>query len=266
MSGTAGARRTSLPSLPYEPAPPTARPAWVARELGDATGRGVRVAVIDSGWDRSLPEPRVLPGIGLASTADELALGRSDDDGDRNGHGTACADQILRMAPDARVLPARVFGAGLETSPSVLCEALRWAVEERVDVVNMSLGTTRDDTRDHLYVLCERARRQGTIVVAAGNNVGGWSYPAVFENAVGVDAGKLDSPFTFRYRPDEAMECLAWGLEVPVLWLGGRRIPRSGTSFAAPHIAGIVALIRERHPGASLEDVRGMLARFSAPE
>ncbi|MEO7242647.1 MAG: tripartite tricarboxylate transporter substrate-binding protein, partial [Variovorax sp.] len=109
----------------------------------------------------------------------------------------------------------------------------KWAVEQRLHVINVSLGTSLHETMYPLYVLCERARRSGIIVVAAGHNQQDWSYPAIFENVIGVDAASFDSPFTYRYRPDEAMECLAWGLDVPVRWLGGRHVPRTGTSFAA---------------------------------
>lgn len=242
------------------------RPAWVRRELRSATGRGVRVAVVDSGWDRSLVDPRVVPGIGLVSPENGLAPARSDDDADRNGHGTACADLVLRVAPDAAVVPVRVFGRELETSPSVLCEAIRWAAERGIDVVNLSLGTHLEEALRPLYAACEVARRSGTVVVASGRRMADWGYPAVFENVIGVDAERFDSPFSYRYRHGQAAECLAWGIDVPVRGLGGRPATQTGTSFAAPHIAGIVALFRERHPAASLEDVRGMLARHAMPE
>lgn len=246
--------------------PPAERPAWLREPLRSATGRGVRVGIIDSGWDRSLDDPRVVAGIGLVDPADELALARSDDDADRNGHGTACAELVLRVAPDAEVVPIRVFGRELQTSPSLLCEAIRWAADQRLDVVNLSLGTYLEEALRPLYAACERARRGGTVVVAASHLTAGWSYPAVFENVIGVDAERFDSPFSYRYRAGHAAECLAWGIEVPVLWLGGSSETRTGTSFAAPQIAGIVALLRERHPAASLEEVRGLLAEHAMPE
>ncbi len=239
------------------------RPEWVADALGGATGKGIRVAVIDSGWDRGMDEPRVLPGVGFVDPTDDFALARNDDDHDVLGHGTACADLILRIAPDARVLPVKVFGRVLETSPTTLAEALTWAMESGVQVINVSLGTRREEWLHRLYKLCEEIRQAGTIIVAAGHNANHWSYPAIFKNVIGVSAGKFTSPFHFNYRPNEAMECQAWGVDQPVLWIGGERLLKHGTSFAAPNIAGIVALILERYPDATLDEVRAMLARFA---
>ena len=238
-------------------------PAWVADELRGATGAGVRVAVIDSGWDRTLDEPRVLAGVGFVDPDDDFAMARNDDDADVLGHGTACCDLVLRIAPDARVLPVKVFGNVLETSPGTLHAALTWAIEAGVQVINVSLGTRLEGTLYPLYAACEKARQEGIIVVAAGHNANDWSYPAIFENVIGVSAGRFASPFEFRYRAEHAMEVEAWGVEQPVLWVGGHRVPRHGTSFAAPNVAGVVALIKERFPEATLEDVRAMLQRFA---
>lgn len=238
-------------------------PEWVAAELGGATGRGIQVAVVDSGWDRGIHEPRVLPGVGFVDPDDDFALARNDDDNDVLGHGTACADLVLRIAPDARVIPVKVFGKVLETSPGTLHAALTWAIDAGIPVINVSLGTRLEGTLHPLYAACERARRAGIVIVAAGHNANDWSYPAIFENVIGVSANRFASPFQFRYRPHHAMECEAWGVEQPVLWVGGSRQIKHGTSFAAPNVAGIVALIKERHPQATLDDVREMLARFA---
>lgn len=245
--------------------PPSAfePPQWVADGLGRPTGKDLVVAVIDSGWDRACDDPRVLPGIGLVDPNDDLAMQRNDDDHDRVGHGTACIHQILRIAPDARVIPIRVFGRQLETSPGTLQAGIVYAIERGANVVNLSLGTTLEGTLHPLYAACEKARRQGIIVVAAGHNSRSWSYPAIFENVIGVSAGRFESPYQYRYLPDEAHECQAWGVEQPVVWLGGEEQVKHGTSFAAPNITGIVCLLLERHPGASLEEIRELLARYA---
>jgi subtilisin family serine protease len=245
------------PPAPFEP------PAWVADGLGRPTGKGLLVGVIDSGWDRNCDDPRVLPGVGLVDPADDLAMLRTDDDHDRVGHGTACIHQILRIAPDARVIPIRVFGHQLETSPGTLQAGILYAIERGVNVVNLSLGTTLEGTLHPLYAACEKARRQGIIVVAAGHNSKDWSYPAIFENVIGVSAARFVSPYEYHYLPDEAMECQAWGVAQPVVWLGGQEQVKHGTSFAAPNITGIVCLLLERHPGAKLEDVRELLSQHA---
>jgi subtilisin len=242
---------------------PPARPDWVREALGGATGKGIRVAVVDSGWDRAIAEPRVLPGVSFVDPDDDFAMAVNDDDRDLLGHGTACADLVLAVAPDARVVPVKVFGGVLETSPGTLHAALLWAIEAGVRVINVSLGTRLEGTLHPLYAACEKARRAGIVVVAAGHNANDWSYPAIFENVIGVSAARFASPFEFRFRPEHAMECEAWGVEQPVLWTGGRRLVKHGTSFAAPNVAGIVALILERHPEATLDEVREMLAGFA---
>lgn len=245
------------PPAPFEP------PPWVGEKLGRPTGKGIVVGVIDSGWDRACDDPRVLPGIGLTDPKDDFKLLRTADDHDRVGHGTACIHQILRIAPDARVVPIRVFGRVLDTNPGTLQAGLLYAIERGVNVVNLSLGTTLQGILRPLYAACEKARRQGIIVIAAGHNSADWSYPAMFEPVIGVSAARFGSPYDFRYRPEEANEIEAWGVEQPVVWLGGKHEVKHGTSFAAPNIAGIVALLLERHPGATLEQVRALLAEYA---
>jgi subtilisin family serine protease len=238
-------------------------PHWLHDVLDDATGCGVRVGVIDSGWDRALADPRILPGVGLVHPDDDLALLVSADDQDRLGHGTACAELILRHAPEAAIVPIRVFGRGLEASPAALRAAIDWAAAQRLPLVNLSLGTTLESERDALLAACRRAAEAGTVIVAAAPNAGAPAYPAVFDEVIGVAAGAFPSPWHFRHRPGAAIECTASGRDQRLLWLGGEEVVMSGTSFAAPHITGIVALILQRHPGASLAEVREMLARLA---
>jgi len=252
-----------LADAPFGPPAPFSPPAWVADGLRRPTGKGLTVAVIDSGWDRACNDPRVLPGVGLVDPEDDLAMLRTGDDHDRVGHGTACIHQILRIAPDTEVIPVRVFGNQLETSPGTLQAGILYAIERGVNVVNLSLGTTLEGTLHALYAACEKARRQGIIVVAAGHNSRDWSYPAIFENVIGVSAAKFESPYEYRYLPDEAHECQAWGVAQPVVWLRGEEQVKHGTSFAAPNITGIVCLFLERHPGATLEEIRELLARYA---
>ncbi len=238
------------------------RPEWVRRELGDATGRGIRIGLIDSGRDPHWDEPRIHHGLGLATPDRPFTVAPSDDDQDRIGHGTACADLILRMAPGVEILPCRVFGHRLETSVDLLIAGLKWAIEKQVHIVNLSLGTTNETSVRRLYQACEVLRRRGTLLVSAAEQQQGFSYPAAFENAIGVRAKRLDDDFAYFYRPDEAAECVARG-DGEVRWLGGERRQVFASSFAAPRISALLALFLERHPGMRLEDARAWLARHA---
>lgn len=242
------------------------RPRWL-RGLGSPTGEGVRIGVVDSGWDRTIDDDKVRPGISFVDPDDELACKKNDDDHDTNGHGTGCIDVIRRIAPAAEIVPIRVFGREIETSPGTLQSAIHWASEQGLQLINVSLGTLREDVLKPLYVTCEKARRGGSILVAAAHNHSTWSYPAVFENVLSV--GRLTavppSPYDYAYRPGEATECLAMGTH-HVQWIGGQTAFRAGTSFAAPVMTGIVALLLERHPDADLDAMREILAQYAADE
>jgi subtilisin family serine protease len=238
----------------------------VVEELGSATGRGVRVAVVDSGWDRSLavPDLRLLPGLRFHWDPAGAVLEVSDDWGDRSGHGTGCAATVFRVAPDAEICPVRVFGATLETSVPALREGILWAAREGFDVINLSLWTPRPDALVPLYTACEEARAAGSVVVAAAPRDADRAYPSVFDNVLSVGVGPYGSPFEYEYHAGAAVECLAaCGDHGTVTWLRGEPIRTAGSSFAAPNVAGIVALLRERHPAAGLDEVRTLLRRYA---
>jgi len=213
----------------------------------------VRVAVIDSGWDRSLSDRRVLPGIGFAPP--------DDTDTDRIGHGTGCIDLILGSAPTVEILPVRVFGDRLETSPDMLARALDWAVTHGACVINVSLGTLVDTSAPLLYRACERARRAGVMIVAAAGVAERAAYPAAFDNVVSVGFDPQVVGDAFVYRLGCAVECIAPNTRRVVRWLGGRLQSVQGTSFGAPIVTAEVARLLIDQPSASLADVRCYLQR-----
>ena len=248
--------RARSPSPPHVlPFPPP--PERFLRALRGATGRGVRVAVIDTGWDRAHPDPRVLPGAGVVDPEHDFTLVPSDDDGDRLGHGTAVASLVLRVAPEAEIVPVRVFGGRLETTPGALAAGIGWAARRGIPLANLSVGTTLASARAPLREACAEARRAGTLLVAAAHTP--TAYPAVLDEVIGVGAGHLAAPWDFRHHPGP-VECTAAGHDLPVRWLRGETEVMSGASFAAPLVTGIVARVLERHPGAGLPEVRRILA------
>ena len=234
----------------------------------ETCGRNIIVAVIDSGWDRAQPEPRVVPGFDLVDPDDFTRVRQGLDDHDCHGHGTACAQLILQVAPDARVMPVRVFGRRLETTVAHLEMAVRVATEHGASVISMSLATILPEALVPLYRVCETATRRGVLIVAAAYRPRQDGYPAVFENVIGVEAGSVDSSEAFRYREGEAIECVATGAspQPGPLHRGGHTLPSHGygsNSFATARMAGMLARFRAARPAGDIAEARRWLAAYA---
>lgn len=242
---------------------PWVTPPWAQGVLGSTTGQGVRIAVIDSGCDDTLNgTPFMTPGHGLVDPDDELRLAWSDDTHDRIGHGTACCRIIHRMAPGATLVPLRVFGRRLETSPEMILGALTWAMENDCQAVNLSLGTQSQRAIRPFYRLCQRAHDRGIVILSALPLGGEVSYPAVFDPVLGVTLGDGLSPFHIDVDPDDAAEVQAYGRHYGALYGDSRWL--TGSSFAAPHVTGLVARLLEQQPDLGLAGVRRRLTDLAA--
>lgn len=147
----------------------------------------LRIAVIDSGVHPThphiLPE-RLLPGLSLL--ADGTVLSGEDEAPDRLGHGTAVTAAIQEQAPDALILPIRVFREGLRASARALAGAIRCAIEARVDLINLSLGTTNPAHGDVFAALADEAAQAGALIVAAREADGVACWPGCLPRVLGV--------------------------------------------------------------------------------
>ena len=137
----------------------------------DATGRGIRVAIVDSGVHPEHPHVNVGRGVagGIAFDPDG---GAHDDFLDRLGHGTAVAAAIRDQASGADIFAVKVFDRALAARVGQLVAAIEWAARERMDIVNLSLGTAKREHEAALRAAVDAARRAGTIVVAARDDEG----------------------------------------------------------------------------------------------
>jgi subtilisin len=84
--------------------------------------------------------------------------------------------------------------------------------------------------------------------VTAANNVLRASYPSLYASVTSVACNHATDPMRFHYNPDPPTEFLARGVDVDVAWKEGGRMQATGNSYAAPHITGIAALVRSKHP------------------
>jgi hypothetical protein len=224
-------------------------PRWA---FDGATGEGVRVAVVDSGVDADHP---LLGGCvdaddGIVFEVDGTGavVATPGPHGDVFGHGTACAGIIHHLAPKARITSVRVLGANLSGKAAAFHAGLEWAIEQGFDVINLSLGTTKRDWALAFHEICDRAYFSNSFVVTAANNVMRTSYPSLFSSVASVACNTTTDPHRFHANPNPPTEFLARGIDVEVAWMNGETTRSTGNSYAAPHIAGLAALIRSKHP------------------
>jgi subtilisin family serine protease len=229
---------------------PVAWPGRPTREwaFGGSTGAGVGVCVLDSGVDGT--HPRVAP---LASSVavvleDGVPTVVPDEDGDVCGHGTACAGLIRTLAPECELHSVRILGAGATGGGEVLLAGLRHAVESGFRVVNLSLSTTKKHLAEVLHELADAAYFRRAVLVASAHNMRVESYPWRFSSVVSVGSHEQDDALAWYANPEPPVEFFARGVDVEVAWPGGGTMRCTGNSFAAPHLAGVCALILAKHP------------------
>lgn len=292
-------------AIPTEevPAPTAAQADYRARLHAQATGAGVTVAVIDTGIHPHPQLGQLLPGPDLVDPDEPNPFEDCDAHGTVVAGVIAAAD--IGVAPDARLVsirqtsahyreasgPAAAADEAAAGNLDTLAEAIEAAVDEGAEVINISVvsclppGAAVDTAR--LDAVLGQAEAAGTVVVAAAGNAGqncepGHTvYPTHSETVISV--GALSHPQVhadYSIPPPDSGLALAAPGSVPlglnsdgrgwaraVMAGDGTGPPRqfTGTSFAAPTVAGTVALLRELHPHASAADIRGLLAQAAEP-
>ena len=214
-----------------------------------ALGRGVRIAVIDSAIDAGHPD---LAGAVLNAFD---ATNRSADTGD--GHGTAVAGiigargTVRGVAPMAEILAVRAFAPlarqqPIASSSVILLRAIEWSVVNGAQVLNMSFVGPRDPA---VQAMIEAAQKRNAVIVAAAGNGGSSAppaYPAAYPGVIAVTAiDAADKRYAHANR-GTYIAISAPGVDILAPADGGRHAFLSGTSFAAAHVSGIVALLLER--------------------
>lgn len=207
------------------------------------TGRGIRVAVVDTGIDSTHP------GVGEVCEGVRLSLREGSgvvldaDFRDDFGHGTAAAAIVRKAAPGCALLAVKI-GAGSEAvAPELLAAGIAWAIEHGADVINVSAGTSSPGA---LPEICRHALDAGVVVVASESNDDRSTYPAALDCVLAVSGAALErQPHAYRCDPGLPRRFLAYGGFQKVAWTEPRFLFLSGNSLAAPRIAGIVALVLE---------------------
>lgn len=224
-------------------------------------GRGIRVALVDSGV--TTPHPHVPAVLGGVTITVEHGRARAEPGfADRNGHGTACAALISYLAPGAEIHAVKIFDHELRASQEALVAAIEWCVAERIQVVNLSLGTVAGDHLEPLHAACRRAVAAGAILIAAAPRSGPASYPACFPEVIAVGEDRSLGDDDLALGGDSGRDFLTSGYARPQPGVPPERNFR-GSSFAAARLASIVARLLEREPALGPAGVRARLAELA---
>ena len=237
--------------------------AWA---WGGADGTGTLVAIVDSGVEPDHPAVGGRLARSVVVELDDEGEPRVRDDPTRLdvvGHGTACAGIIHSLAPGAEFLSVRVLNPENRGKGIVFAEGLDWAINQGASVVNLSLSSKSEAMYGPFHELADAAYFANVLLVSAANNVPGASYPSLFSSVVSVASHDVADPWTLYYNPAPPVEFGAYGLDVDVAWKDGARIIATGNSFAAPHVAGMAALILSKHPEATPFEVKTILAAIA---
>ncbi|WP_186763221.1 S8 family peptidase [Lentzea tibetensis] len=244
------------------------------------TGKGVKVAVVDTGYDHAHPDLKNV-------VAEKDFSGDGVQDG--NGHGTHVASTVAGsgaasngkyrgVAPDASLVIAKALDNDGGGSLSDVIDAVEWAADEGAKVISMSLGTSEpsDGTDDLALAVNRISREKGVLfVVAAGNEGADMSIgtPGAADAALTVGSvSKQDvlSKFSsrgprfgdFAVKPDVT----APGEEIVAARAGhGDYVAGTGTSMATPHVSGAAALLAQQHPQWTGEQIKTALTSSAKP-
>lgn len=213
--------------------------------------RAVRVGVVDSGINARDPQVVAVEG-GVGIRFREGRIERDSSWEDLLGHGTAVAATIRGHAPSASIYSIRIFHRKLEAHFEAILDAISWGVEERLDLLNLSLGCTNRERDAAFDSACARAVDRGVAIVSAASIDGGTSFLAVAADY------ELEGE-EIRFEGD-VFHASPWARRRGLL---PREKNFHGTSFAVAHVSGIAAKLLSEGERSLREALSRMTSRRS---
>lgn len=237
-------------------------------------GEGIKVAVLDTGLQ--LCDDFVKERITFYNVLDG-----SGDCTDTDGHGTDCAalicgqgSRISGVAPDVNLQVVKIRSGVAELSTQNIVKALQYTMDNlKPNVLSLSFYTKEDEHLPQTHKIIEEAVRKDTVVVAAAGNSGGLSfpvnnYPASFPESLsvgGVDRNRIRSRFSTK---SNCLDIMGPGEDIASLFRPAQK--NNGTSFAAPFVAGVVALLlayaKKAGKNLSVAEIHDVLKRSASQD
>ena len=166
------------------------------------TGRGVKVAIVDSGIDTEHPalKGKIKESVQAFPENGQIVF-KPSTSGDQAGHGTACAGIITSIAPEVEFYSIKVLGPTGSGTGEMFLMGVDYAIKQKMQVVNLSLGTTKRDFWMPMRELLDRAYRERVMLVAAANNLPQLSSPSIHSSSlISVVKRAGGEPFKFGFK------------------------------------------------------------------
>ncbi|ARK25362.1 hypothetical protein SporoP37_12320 [Sporosarcina sp. P37] len=234
------------------------------------TGKGVKVAVLDSGISLRHEDVTVSGGVSFVAGTSSYA--------DDHNHGTHVAGIIgaknnhtgvVGVAPDAELYAVKVIDRNNSFLTSDLIKGIDWSITNEMDILNMSLYTYDYYNHYGLHEIIKTAYNEGMLLVGITGNTGTDSrdntvnYPGKYSEVIAVGSIDEDSLVSYYSSFGSETEVTAPGSYVYSTLKNGSYGYMSGTSMAAPHVAGLLALLKEEYPNYTNRQLRSKLIQNS---
>ena len=247
--------------------------AWGVERIGadnvwsTNTGKGVNVAILDTGVDYDHPDlaGNIAGGINYAGWWWKDGSTNKAYWDDKYGHGSYCAGivaalnnniGVVGVAPGASLWAVKVLGDDGNGYISDIIQGLEWCVDSGIDIASMSFGAA--EYSESLANACNAAYNAGVLLVAAaGNEKGGpVIYPAAYKSVIAVSATNINDVIANFSSTGPEVELAAPGVNIKSTYRNGGYAIGSGTSMACPHVAGAAALAWAADPSLTTEQLR----------
>jgi len=252
------------------PHSPWVSPDDAAQALRGGTGRGVRIAILDSGVEWSHP------ALAGARRGDDVVLRQENgrlvsENGtgeDVFGHGTAVAGILHALAPEAELGSFRVLDESNQARSEIICEGARIAMDRGYHILNCSFGARLRNQVLMFKDWTDRAYLEHRHVVSACNNddFRRPEWPGDFTSVITVNMQPgLPEDALCRHRPGAMVEFAALGVNVRLPWKNAQWLTNTGSSFAAPRVSALLARLLSQHPDLYPWEAKSLMLRAALP-